>query len=479
MNLDATNQILNILMRAEKDRRIWLKNKLTTPVAERRLAIVLQNYISEFQRDHKSQCFIVPGLRGTGKTTLLSQIYLDLDVEFGQKIFLSLDRLSVITEDINQVFGALEEFFQSSLEDVNSDCYLFLDEVQYLKNWDLAVKLILDRMPKVFIVCSGSSAIGLQQNPDLTRRSLRLNLYPLSFTEYIELSQGLALDQRVELQSKMSNALFGSQSATAVYQKLQALSPLVEGYWQNVKNSQNALKDYVNEGNLPYVLGLKTKQAKMQTVYSGLIDTLNKDILDMQATRQTKQAFIQLLSLLAVSDAVSLNRLSQALRLNGRTVEAMLANLCLADILYVLSPQGSVYGKVRRAKKYLFTASSMRQSICHYIGLISERSSDLLKGHLLEDVVGLYLRRVLEVQTASSGVLEYDYLSGGADFIFGFLKQQPIAIETGFKKRSNRQVVSSLKRIKGRYGLTISDLPLSLDLKNEAVFVPLKYFVLL
>jgi predicted AAA+ superfamily ATPase len=66
-------------------------------------------------------------------------------------------------------------------------CYIFLDEIQYLKNWELHLKAIVDRLPNIKCTVSGSAAaaLKLKSNESGAGRFTDFLLPPLTFHEYL------------------------------------------------------------------------------------------------------------------------------------------------------------------------------------------------------------------------------------------------------------------------------------------------------
>ena len=59
------------------------------------------------------------------------------------------------------------------------------------------------------------------------------------------------------------------------------------------------------------------------------------------------------------------------------------------------------------------------------------------------------------------------------------LKSEAIVLGVGYGKTDTRQITNTLKRLKGGYGLVVTDRPLSLNKDQNTVFVPLKTFLML
>lgn len=121
----------------------------------------------------------------------------------------------------------------------------------------------------------------------------------------------------------------------------------------------------------------------------------------------------------------------------------------------------------------------MRAAICTSGGILGEERTSQLRGRLLEDVVGMYLKRTFN-PSETPAIVEYDYSSGGADFIVSRTGQRgdAIVIEVGAKKRTAQQAYETLERVNAKYGLVISGANLAIDSSKKSVFVPFEPFLL-
>lgn len=480
MKPSIKRDLIKIITSAPVDRKTWLEANTQHSNIHRQAFWEIKDHLDKFRRKEiASQWFILPGLRGVGKTTILTQLYLDLPSNTPHKFFLSLERIHLLNAKIKDVLAVIEELVVEQLEALEQPVYLFIDEVQYLDKWALGLKIAFDRMPRVFIVCTGSSAIKLQSNPDVARRSLTIPVYPLDFTEYIAFKHHYkslpAPSKSNDLQEKLRQALLESRNYQGVFAQLQKLRGDVSLYWKNL-NAQACIKDYMRFGSLPFTLKIEGNSSKWRTVDALLEESLAKDVSHLARTQSSvSMLFPGLLRLLAELDTISLHRLSKIIGLNKRTLINMLSSLCSAEILNPIRPSGSAYRQVNRPNKYLFTTPAMRLTLAMKAGLTDDSRSGI-EGRLMEDVVGLYLKRIVP-----GGLVHYDSKPGGADFIlFNFgSADTAIPIEVGLKKRRADQAWQTLQRTKGKYGLVVTNTGLDIEPEMATVFVPLEYFLLI
>ena len=479
MDSDIRRALTRIIASAPSDRLAWLKASTQQSNIHRQAFQQIRVSLKQFQANSiSSRWFILPGLRGVGKTTILTQLYLELPNKTPCNFFLSLERIRILGAGIKDVLAVLEELVGSSLETAQQPIYIFLDEVQYLDDWALGLKTIFDRAPRIFMVCTGSSAIGLQSNPDVARRSLTIPVYPLDFTEYVAFknhySRQSELTLSAELRDELQSALLKSQDCQSVFMQLQKLSGEVTRYWSQI-DKKTYLDEYMRFGTLPFIFQIDDEFSKWSLVDALLNESLAKDVGQFaQMHNAVIAAFPALLRLLAESDTISMHRIATITGFNKRTVMNMLQALCVTEILNPISPSGSAYRQINRPNKYLFTSSAMRLSLAKKAGMSGVLVSRM-SGKLLEDIVGLYLKRI-----SSSSAVHYDSKPGGADFILFNLHSigTAIPIEVELHKRNARQIWQTLQKIEGKYGLVITDTELDIDPDNKTVFIPLEYFLL-
>lgn len=87
----------------------------------------------------------------------------------------------------------LEEMMYLSLkasgEETPDSSYIFFDEIQYLKDWERHLKVLVDSYPETKFVASGSAAaaLKLQSTESGAGRFHDFMLPPLTFQEYLHL----------------------------------------------------------------------------------------------------------------------------------------------------------------------------------------------------------------------------------------------------------------------------------------------------
>lgn len=466
----------NQLAQADKRLKAYTVNREGRPYFKRSAALVLGKYLKDYNKYGKEpRWIVVPGLRGVGKTTLLAQLYTDFICGPNCKLYISLDEAkSVLGVGLTDILTVYEEILGTVFESLTESIYMFIDEIQYEENWGLILKSLYDRTKKVFIFCTGSSALSLQTNPDISRRVVFEKLYPMSFTEYILIKERKT--PIAGLGNLIREALLNSLTAEQLYLSLQELQKSVNTYWEKIDRLE--IDKYLKYGTLPFTLQYNQDPLIYEQIERTLTNIITKDIPQLGKFDQTTiSRMTQILYIIASSDITSLQSLTKDLGMSITTLAEILDVFEKSEVLLRIYPYGSLFGQVKKPSKYLFLSPAYRSMFFNLIGSII--TYDNYKGKLLEDTVGLYLSRILGLRFGSS--LTYDITPNGADFIvtLNTVQNKRIPIEIGFGSKDYTQVRQTMTKINGNYGLAVSASRLALSKEKDIVSIPLSFFLLI
>ena len=190
------------------------------------------------------RAMILMGPRRVGKTVMLYhtiQRLMDEGVNPQNIIYISVE-----TPIYNKIY--LEQLFNLSKQtlgkpiDSKEEFYVFFDEIQYLKEWEVNLKSLVDTYKNVKFIASGSAAAELKKRSDESGagRFTDFHLPPLTFYEYIHLKgyEHLMILQQLKWGTSMSN------------------------YWgtMDVDKLNGLFIDYINYGGYPEVVFSKKIQ---------------------------------------------------------------------------------------------------------------------------------------------------------------------------------------------------------------------------
>lgn len=444
------------------------------PNPRRSIFETLNSYVGQYANGKTAaRWLVVPGLRGTGKTTLLAQLYHTTSVPDQRKLFLSVDQVTqTFGTSLQDIILVYEQMLGTSFEQLREPVFLFLDEVQYDEKWAAFLKTVYDRSRKVFIIATGSSAVMLNVNPDIARRAISVPLAPMCFTEYMQVKHGKR--EVRTLSEELRHILFESPDARTAHDALSKLRREVDAYWLDV--SPDEIPQYMQYGTLPYMVALNNEAAVYDQIKKTLDRVVSVDLAQIGGFRpEVLSKFPMLLYALADSDTLSVNGMSVSLETSRPTIMRMLEMLEYTELIVRVFPYGTHRTQVRKPSKYFFSSPAFRAMYFRFIG--STQSQDQYEGKLIEDTVRLYLSRIAELYANSS--LTFDAGSGGADFILK-LPSRAIAVETGRGKKNFRQVATTLRKMPpSSYGLVVSRSELSVADDGSALSVPFELFLLL
>jgi len=133
---------------------------------------------------------VLLGPRRVGKTVLIHHVIqklLDEGIKAKRICYFSVDHPiynGLSLENLLTVFSKV-----AGIDYRKDRCFVFFDEIQYLKNWEQYLKAITDRYPRVKCVVSGSAAAALRLKSieSGAGRFTEFLLPPLTFYEYLHL----------------------------------------------------------------------------------------------------------------------------------------------------------------------------------------------------------------------------------------------------------------------------------------------------
>jgi len=128
---------------------------------------------------------ILSGVRRCGKSTILKMV-----IEKLRELGISDERILTYSLDSLQYEGMTAKMLYNEVkEKLTSEgkTYLFLDEVQEVKDWEKAVNSFMtDFDVDLYVTGSNSRMLSSEISTYLTGRYISFRVFPLSFTEYLE-----------------------------------------------------------------------------------------------------------------------------------------------------------------------------------------------------------------------------------------------------------------------------------------------------
>ena len=179
-----------IIGRLKVDNPWWTEGSIPDYYAKMSPRLYLDIFMPLVQATGLRRALILMGPRRVGKTVMMYhaiQRLIDSGVSAQNIIYISVE-----TPIYNKIY--LEQLFILACQILGKNAtqeqmYVFYDEIQYLKEWEIDLKSLVDTYRNVKFVASGSAAAELKKRSDESGagRFTDFSLPPLTFYEYIHL----------------------------------------------------------------------------------------------------------------------------------------------------------------------------------------------------------------------------------------------------------------------------------------------------
>jgi len=311
---------------------------------------------------NKKEILIITGPRRIGKTTLLQSIRKKIT-----KKSYYFDFTDPATEALWYSFS--KEKIVSILEELNllSSAVIFFDEIQYLKNAGLLLKLFYDYLPQIKVLATGSSSFLFLQNigDSLAGRKKVISLHPLSLEEITNI-------------------------------RPKNFWQFKENFSQKEKLTQ-ILEKILVYGAYPEIFLLKSAQEKKEKLKEIVDSYLFKDLLMIEGVKKPR-TIVDLAQLLAyqISSLVNPNELAQTLGIARETVLNYIDLLEKFFIIFRTFPfQKNMRQVIKKKFKVYFYDLGIRNALIGDFSPIEKRAD---KGFLLENALVLGLKRRIDYE---------------------------------------------------------------------------------
>jgi len=303
----------------------------------RNIFVRLQSYLDKFIDGNKAfRWTALTGLRGAGKTTVMYQLYYTKKKIDAYFLILSVDEIvETLNSSISEILYIFEELVGMPLSNLDKPLLLFLDEVQYDEKWGVTLKTVYDKSDKVFVFATGSAAVIVNSNSDIVRRAIFEKMFPLSFTEFIKVKH-----QKTEtrgLANELREAIFSSQSAKEVFDKISGLQPRIDKYYMDIGRLE--FENYLHYGSLPFMIALENEALVYDQIAKSLERVVNKDIPQMRTMSQDIISKIPaILYAVADMDALNFTTLAEKFGISRPKIAEIFSALEQAEVLHRIYP---------------------------------------------------------------------------------------------------------------------------------------------
>ncbi len=291
-------------------------------------AVKIENHLE------KNKALIIYGPRQVGKTTLVNEFLSRTNLKYK---FFSGDQL-----DFADDFGKCElELIKAMVGDAK---LLVIDEAQKITNIGRAIKIVVDQIPDIYVITTGSSSFDLANatSEALTGRKNLVTLYPIAISELSQINSPYELEKNIS--------------------------------------------SYLIYGLYPNIITYTTSEQKQNRIIEIKNSYLIKDILEFHRVKNPK-VVIDLLKLLAfqVGNEVSTTELGKSLGLDNKTIMRYLDLLEKSFVIFRLNGfSRNLRKEITKMGKYYFYDLGIRNSLISNFNNLDTRND---VGQLWENFV--------------------------------------------------------------------------------------------
>ncbi len=147
-----------------------------------------EHYLKEIRGFYDSDLIkIIVGVRRCGKSIILEQIKKEISKKTDNIIYLNFEDEEVSANIYNS--EKLIEYVNNNRKD--GKCYIFLDEIQEVKDWNKAVKTLRLHDNSVFITGSNSKLLAKEYTDAFSGRYVTFRIRPFVYKEILEYAKEL------------------------------------------------------------------------------------------------------------------------------------------------------------------------------------------------------------------------------------------------------------------------------------------------
>ena len=333
---------------------------------------------------------VLSGARRVGKTTVLYQM-MDYFIEQGispRNIFyVSFDNPIIKLVSAEKVIEIYE-----SLYPVEGTRYFFFDEIQYMENWELWLKVLYDSRKDIRLTATGSASPLLEKGAadSGTGRWTVLKVPTMSFYEYCDLLQ---LEERPDLPKAIALKELAAWDGAMLDDLVSRFAPL-----------QQHFNRYLTIGGFPELVLSNDDVYAQRMLREDVVDkVIKRDVLTLFNIRNPllmEKLFLYLC--LNSSEIFSITTAAKELEnISVATIENYLYALEMSNLIYVAKPMDVGSKGALKGKPKIFIAdAAIRNAVLMIDDILSDEKE---LGLMVETAVYKHIVSFYQGQTAQLG----------------------------------------------------------------------------
>ena len=351
----------DILSRLQFDNPWWeqgAEGKITYENTPRRK--YFETFYENILDTNVRRAIVLMGSRRVGKTVMVYhtiRALLDSGIEAKNILYISLETPIYTGLHLERILNYFQKLFEHKR---NTKLFVFFDEIQYLRNWEVHLKSLVDSYSDYRFIATGSAAaaLRLKSNESGAGRFSDYVLPPLTFAEYL--------------------MFIGRESELIKFTPIEDFDLDKNEYSvTNIKALNEEFINYLNFGGYPEAVFSETiRQNPSQYIKSDIIDkVLLRDLPSLYGINDI-QELNRLFTTLAYNSGneVSLDGLSKSSGVAKNTIKRYLEYLEAAFLIRRVERIDNNAKRFKRAMcfKVYLTNPSMRAALFGQINASSE-----------------------------------------------------------------------------------------------------------
>jgi len=407
----------DIILETLNDWNFWNKDLQT--------GIKRMGYIERLESMAKTnQVIVVMGARRSGKSFLLRQFAKNLIEKGNEKnrtLFINCEdpRFGIMSTK------ELQFIYEAYLENLNpkGSPWIIIDEIQEIEGWEKWVRT-MHELGKAKIIISGSNAklLGTELSTLLTGRHINLEVYPLSFKEFL-------MFREIEIKNRFD-----------------AASKKIE--------LERLLMEYFEFGGFPEAVCGNEKKLILLEYFN---DMLKKDLINRYKIRKSRRLLeLAKYYLSNIACPITYNSIEKSLGISADTAEKFSTYLEEGNIVFFLKRFSFKVKEQDKSPKKVYSVD------CGLANAVGFRFRENM-GHLAENIVFLGLKRM----ASKDPNIEIFYWKNNLQYETDFIVKEGLKIKTAIqvcwdvakketKEREIRALLSAMDELKISEGMIIT-----------------------
>ena len=317
---------------------------------------------------------VLTGIRRSGKSVMLKLIMEELKQnKIDEKQFININFENLINRELTTA-DKLHEYILKKASEIKKKCYIFLDEIQEVKDWEKCINSLRVNEEydfDIYITGSNAKLLSGELSTYLAGRYVEFVIYPFSFKEFLETLKSIQQDI----------------------------------------STREAFQKYVKFGGMPFLYNLAfEEEASLQYLKDNYSSIILKDITKRNKIRDTDllERVISYL-IMNVGNNFSATSISKFFKSENRkvSVETILNYIKAAEesfLIYRVSRDDLIGKKVLNVnEKYYIADHGMREAI------LGSNQRDI--NQIFENIIYLeLLRKGYNVRVGKVDNLEVDFV---------------------------------------------------------------------